>query len=172
MLLKAGSQGDYVKQLQSKLGLNADGDFGSHTEAAVKQWQAAHGLTADGIVGDDTWAALFLSAGGAAPVTPLHLDRLSGHIPDAVIAQIPDTAQRFGINNPFRLAHLLAQCAHESGKFAHTQENLNYSAERLTKIFPRRFPTLAAATPYSQKPEKIGNAIYALKNSGGEVIFN
>jgi peptidoglycan hydrolase-like protein with peptidoglycan-binding domain len=56
--LKRGSTGDAVKQMQQKLGIPADGDFGPGTEAAVKKWQAANGLTADGVVGPKTLAAL------------------------------------------------------------------------------------------------------------------
>lgn len=55
-----------VKTLQSKLGITADGIFGSATETAVKAFQTAHGLVADGIVGAKTWAALGVkqTAGG------------------------------------------------------------------------------------------------------------
>jgi putative chitinase len=56
--LRRGSTGDAVKQMQRKLGIAADGDFGPGTEAAVKKWQAANGLTADGVVGPKTLAAL------------------------------------------------------------------------------------------------------------------
>jgi len=95
MLLKNGSKGDDVKKLQEKLGLTADGAFGPGTEAKVKAWQAANGLTADGVVGDGTWAKMFGSAPVAAPVaippSAFKLDALRGHIPDSVIAQIPDT---------------------------------------------------------------------------------
>jgi putative chitinase len=56
--LRRGSKGDAVKQMQRKLGIPADGDFGPGTEAAVRKWQAANGLTADGIVGPKTLAAL------------------------------------------------------------------------------------------------------------------
>lgn len=50
-LIKRGSKGDQVKKVQEALGLDADGDFGPGTEAAVKAWQAEHGLVADGIIG-------------------------------------------------------------------------------------------------------------------------
>ena len=64
--IKKGSRGADVKTLQTKLGITADGIFGSATETAVKAFQTAHGLVADGIVGAKTWAALGVraSAGG------------------------------------------------------------------------------------------------------------
>lgn len=49
--LKLGSTGFDVKQLQTKLGIVADGIFGPHTADAVRAFQASHGLTADGVVG-------------------------------------------------------------------------------------------------------------------------
>ena len=58
MTLKRGSRGDEVKQVQTLLGIDADGIFGKKTEAAVKAFQAANGLKVDGIVGKNTWAAL------------------------------------------------------------------------------------------------------------------
>ena len=57
-LIKRGSTGYQVKQVQEALGLDADGDFGPGTERAVKAWQAEHDLTADGIVGPATMAKL------------------------------------------------------------------------------------------------------------------
>ena len=61
MLLKLGSQGKEVKELQEFLGISVDGDFGPKTEAAVKKWQSANGLKADGIVGPKTWDAMGLA---------------------------------------------------------------------------------------------------------------
>ena len=58
MLLKKGSKGKEVKQLQEALGIGADGIFGSGTEAAVKKFQKDNGLGADGIVGSKTWEAI------------------------------------------------------------------------------------------------------------------
>ena len=175
MLLKLGSEGDDVKKLQEKLGIEAIGKFGPKTDAAVKAWQTANRLTADGIVGDGTWSKLFGSATPAAPVAAapvtnsgnLKLANLKGHIPDAVIAMIPDTAAKFGINTPLRLAHFLAQCGHESGGFRATQENLNYSAKGLMGIFKKYFPTAALAASYERKPEKIANRVYASRMGNG-----
>ena len=55
MLLKKGSKGNDVKELQKILGCRPDGVFGSTTESLVKQWQKDHDLVADGVVGDKTW---------------------------------------------------------------------------------------------------------------------
>ena len=58
-LLKSGSKGAAVKQVQAKVGVPADGDFGPKTAAAVKAWQKAHGLDADAMVGPATWRKMF-----------------------------------------------------------------------------------------------------------------
>jgi len=173
MLLKNGSKGDDVKKLQEKLGLVADGSFGPGTEAKVKEWQAANGLTADGIVGPGTWTKLFgtapVAAAPAATVPPsaFKLSALKGHIPDSVIAQIPDTAAKFGITNTLRLAHFLAQCGHESGGFKAVQENLNYSADGLKKIFPKYFPGNLNES-YARQPEKIAARVYGGRMGNGD----
>jgi putative chitinase len=176
MLLKKGDNNENVKLMQEKLGISpAVTNFGPKTEAAVKEFQAKHGLVADGIVGPGTWAKIM---GEDTPVPPppvqtiapvggLKLDKLKGHIPDAVIAMIPDTAAKFQINTPLRLAHFLAQCGHESGGFRATQENLNYSAKGLMGIFKKYFPTEAIANQYARNPQKIASKVYANRMGNG-----
>jgi putative chitinase len=179
MLLKVGSRGEDVKKLQAKLGLGADGIFGKGTEDAVKSFQTKSGLTPDGIVGEGTWNKLF---GGQqviaepAPVVPvvqtpsvggLKLERLKGHIPDSVISQIPETAAKFGIDTPLRLAHFLAQCGHESGGFKATQENLNYSASGLKGIFGKYFKEAGLAEQYQRNPQKIASRVYGGRMGNG-----
>jgi len=56
--LRRPATGDQVKQMQTKLGVDPDGNFGPKTEAAVRAFQRDHGLVPDGIVGPKTWAAL------------------------------------------------------------------------------------------------------------------
>lgn len=56
--LKRGSTGKYVKLLQKRLSVKADGIFGVQTEKAVKKWQKKKGLKVDGIVGSKTWKSL------------------------------------------------------------------------------------------------------------------
>jgi len=58
MLLKRGSKGSQVKELQTALELSADGIFGAGTDAAVRKFQSENGLTADGVVGTKTWEAI------------------------------------------------------------------------------------------------------------------
>jgi putative chitinase len=176
MLLKNGSEGADVKKLQEKLGVEAIGKFGPKTEAAVKAWQKANGLTDDGVVGDATWSKLF---GESKPVEvikedvvipsggPLNLEKLKGHIPDAVIAQIPETAAKFNITNNLRLAHFLSQCGHESGGFKAVSENLNYSADGLKKIFGKYFPGNLNES-YARQPEKIAARVYASRMGNGD----
>jgi len=161
-----------------KLGVDPIGTFGPKTDAAVKSWQAANGLTADRIVGDATWSKMFSESTVSSPtiltepapvasVGGLKLEKLKGHIPDAVIAQIPDTAAKFQINTPLRLAHFLAQCGHESGGFRATQENLNYSAKGLNGIFKKYFPTEASAAAYARQPQKIASKVYGGRMGNG-----
>ncbi|MGB8768637.1 MAG: N-acetylmuramoyl-L-alanine amidase [Candidatus Korobacteraceae bacterium] len=63
--LRRPATGELVKQVQAKVGVVADGNFGAKTEAAVRAFQQAHGMIPDGIVGPKTWAAL---DGVATPV--------------------------------------------------------------------------------------------------------
>ena len=66
MLLKVGSRGKEVKELQEFLGIGADGIFGKGTESAVKEFQKTNGLTADGIVGPSTWDTMGLATTDAS----------------------------------------------------------------------------------------------------------
>ena len=168
MLLKSGSTGDEVKQLQKQLGLTPDGGFGAGTEAAVKAWQTANGMAADGIVGDAAWAKLMGAAPAVAYTGDLKLENLKGVVPDAVLAQIPDCVAKFQINTPLRLAHFLAQCAHESAGFTAIQENLNYSADGLRKIFGKYFADDATANAYARQPQKIAARVYASRMGNGD----
>lgn len=64
-VLKVGSTGAWVKEVQRMLGISQDGIFGSDTHNAVASFQAAHGLAVDGIVGDKTFKALRANDSGS-----------------------------------------------------------------------------------------------------------
>jgi putative chitinase len=177
MILKKGSKGEEVKKLQAKLGLSADGVFGPGTEAKLKEWQMKNGLSADGIAGPATLSKLGVSSTPVLQIVkedviipkggPIDLSRLKGHIPESVISQIPTVMEKFQINTPLRLAHFLAQCGHESGGFRAVQENLNYSADGLKRIFPKYFPGNLAES-YARNPEKIASKVYGGRMGNGD----
>jgi putative chitinase len=97
----------------------------------------------------------------------MDINKLKGHIPDSVIAMLPDTITKFELNTPLRLAHFLAQAGHESGGFKAVNENLNYGAKGLRGIFGKYFPTDAKAALYERKPEKIANLVYGGRMGNG-----
>lgn len=59
-ILLKGLRGEPVRRLQEKLGVEADGIFGSGTEAALKKYQQDNGLAVDGIAGPDTFSQMGL----------------------------------------------------------------------------------------------------------------
>jgi putative chitinase len=74
----------------------------------------------------------------------------------------------YNIDSPVRLAAFIAQCAHESAKFTHLRENLNYRAATLMKTWPKRFKTLAQANEYAHNPQKIANYVYSNRMGNGD----
>ena len=100
---------------------------------------------------------------------------------DAVSA----ACQEFGIDTPKRIAGFLSQCAHESGGFERLQENLNYSAEGMAGIWPKRFAVMGAdgkpvkkdgknqpnkfALALHRKPEMIANVVYSGRMGNGPI---
>ena len=76
-------------------------------------------------------------------------------------------SDRFGISTPLRFVHFIAQIAHESGEFKSMEENLNYSADGLLRVFPKYF-TKETAAQYARKPEKIANKVYANRMGNGD----
>jgi len=83
------------------------------------------------------------------------------HIDPSLVQVLNDTFQKWGISTPKQQAAFIAQCGHERGKFKILEENLNYAADRLMKIWPKRFPTLESAQPYHRNPKAIANKVYA-----------
>ena len=81
---------------------------------------------------------------------------------------ILDEAERRG-TSIFHLAAILSEAYHETGgKMQPVAENLNYSAKRMTQVWPKRFPTIASAQPYAGNPQKLANKVYGgrLGNDG------
>jgi len=79
-----------------------------------------------------------------------------------------ETLPQYGITDIARVSAFIAQCAHESGGFAVMQENLNYSADGLQKIFGKYFTNPQIAAQYARQPEKIANRVYASRMGNGD----
>ena len=90
------------------------------------------------------------------------------HIAPEWAEPLSETFHRFDISTPVRQAAFIGQCAHESAGFKTLQENLNYSAEALCRVWPKRFPTLADAQPYHRNPDKIANKVYCNRMGNGD----
>jgi putative chitinase len=83
------------------------------------------------------------------------------HINPDLAGPLNETFERFNISTPRQQAAFLGQCGHECGNFKIFEENLNYRAETLMKLWPKRFPTLEFAKQYERNPRKIANSVYS-----------
>ena len=103
------------------------------------------------------------------PITKEQLSQLIPKNPyidqwyEALSVLLPD----YEINTPNRIAAFIAQCAHESASFTALHENLNYRAETLSKVWPKKFPA-SVADQYAHKPEAIANLAYASRMGNGD----
>jgi putative chitinase len=96
---------------------------------------------------------------------------------------VANACAEFGIDTPQRIAGFLSQCAHESAGFERLQENLNYSADGMAGIWPKRFAVLGPdkkpvkkdgknqpnkfALALHRKPEMIANVVYSSRMGNG-----
>jgi putative chitinase len=96
------------------------------------------------------------------------LQKTCGVTPDGAFG--PNTAraiaEHYGLNAN-RGAHLLGQAAHESGNFMISEENLNYRASTMCRVWPSRFKSEAEAEPYARNPEKLANKVYSGRMGNG-----
>jgi putative chitinase len=83
------------------------------------------------------------------------------HIGEQWVDALNETFQRFNIITPLQQASFIGQCGHECGNFKILEENLNYRAETLMKLWKSRFPTIEIANEYARNPKKIANKVYA-----------
>lgn len=65
-------------------------------------------------------------------------------------------------------AYMLATVRHEVGQnMIPIVENMNYTAKRITEVWPKRFPTINSAAPYAHNPEKLANNVYGNRLGNG-----
>ena len=83
------------------------------------------------------------------------------HIGPEWVDALNETFEKFNIKSVRQQAAFIGQCGHECGNFRILEENLNYRAATLMKLWPKRFPTLEIATQYAGNPKKIANMVYS-----------
>lgn len=104
--------------------------------------------------------------------------------PAAWLEVLPGELFSAGIDTLHEVASFLAQVAHESNDFMRLEENLNYSAERLMMVWPKRFPgyniaqedesapqrlaNYALAQKYAHAPQRLANYVYANRIGNGD----
>lgn len=80
---------------------------------------------------------------------------------DGIAATAPIVFAKYGpIDTPLLVAHVMAQISHECGAGHDVIENMNYSAQRMTQVWPSRFPTIDSAAPFSHNPQALANKVY------------
>jgi putative chitinase len=82
------------------------------------------------------------------------------HIGPEWVDALNTTFQKFDISTPLRQACFIGQCSHECGNFKILEENLNYRAEALQKLWPKRFDA-AKAQACARNPKLIANTVYS-----------
>lgn len=80
---------------------------------------------------------------------------------------LEDTFAKYDINTPKRQAAFIGQTAHESANFKTLEENLNYNAGALMRVWPSRFPDASTAEKYAHNPEAIANKVYGGRMGNG-----
>jgi putative chitinase len=97
----------------------------------------------------------------ALTITEAALKEFASNCDGAAIAPALDAAcAKQQINTSRRLTHFLGHLYHESRGFTRVTENLDYRAERLMEVWPKRFPTLQRAAAYAHNPPALANLVY------------
>lgn len=129
-------------------------------------WPVLPGAIAGAIAGGALAAAQTL-------LGDMTLDQLQAAMPASrnasiYIGPINTAFRTHGITMPEQRAAFLAHVSVECAQLNRVVENLHYSARRMTQVWPRRYPTLAAAAPYAENPEALANHTYGGRNGNGD----
>jgi putative chitinase len=90
------------------------------------------------------------------PHGDLHIPGLRAGMAKAALTVFP----KYGVTTNRLICQVMAQISHECGAGLEVEENLNYSAQRMTQVWPSRFPTVASAIPYAHNPRLLANKVY------------
>lgn len=107
-------------------------------------------------------------AASTPPIAIKTVVKGSGEKADEFASALKEAMETNGIEQPEQQAAFLAQVAVESRNLQATEENLNYSAERLVQVWPNRFPSVESAKPYAGNPAALANKVYANRMGNGD----
>lgn len=79
---------------------------------------------------------------------------------DGIAHSAPAVFDKYNIDTPLVVAHVMAQISHECGAGHDVIENMNYTAQRIREVWPSRFPSVASAAPYAHNPRALANKVY------------
>lgn len=89
-------------------------------------------------------------------------------LPEEWGAHLSTAMHRFAIANDREfVAAFVAHLMVESDELNRVAENLNYSAQRLCAVWPKRFPSIAVASRYAHQPRELANYVYADRMGNG-----
>jgi putative chitinase len=104
------------------------------------------------------------AVGGAGSMLTREILKRRWPSADAALVQgMANTAgvlERLGINTPLRMAHFMGQISQECGRGTEMVEKLNYSAQRMMKVFPKRFPNSASTQGFVNDERAFGDKVY------------
>jgi putative chitinase len=86
---------------------------------------------------------------------------------DELLVALNELLPKYNLTTSDEIAGFLAQCGHESNDFNSLEENLNYRADALMRVWPRRFPDMDTALLYAHNPVKIASKVYADRMGNG-----
>jgi putative chitinase len=104
-------------------------------------------------------------------MTPAEFGKVMGCSDDNVAiwyGPLTNAMIEFEITTPFAQSAFLAQVGHECAGLTKFEENMNYSPQRITQVWPTRFPTLASASYYAYNPERLANQVYGNRYGNGD----
>jgi len=138
-----------------------DGKLGPKTQGAMKAFQQNHNLMVTGKANDSTVVAL------VKPFPKIKVNADTLHrvgVPHAIARdkalQYEDLLDTHNIDTILRASHFFGQVMHETQKFRSSEENLNYTAERILAVWPNRFSGIDEARLYARNPEALANKVY------------
>lgn len=115
----------------------------------VREWLAA-------LIKNQKPKPMLITADQLRKICQTLLPKRAGELADL----LNELAEKYGVKTKDEFEEFLANVAQESGEFAHKTENMYYQAQTIVKVWPSRFPNLAAAMPYAKQPEKLANNVY------------